>query len=616
MSRDDIFNRSVEWRIEKYNHLKSGQREYEENCLPHLPYKVRPRNQGYFQLARLKIAESFKRQDRKAPPFRRVIAEFSEQSYELLLKLENSAQIDYLTVNDIANSLFNRDEQIFTIIKKWYNEEMDDFYQLFNPSEGNIKGSLISALMDVYNTRFKKINLGIIEYLRLNPGAPRKLFTNYERVLDAVHQAEIDRLKSERLLEAKLNHQKIVELEDRLVDLLDEKEGLWIEIRKATEAISDSAISPNLDDLVARKENTAEKFEVIVKELLTYIMELNRILKTLEDRNKQLHDEVETGEQEYTEIYSAEINRLKNRIAEIVEIRDNIQEEYDGLQDEMMFLEDTMQELSNQEDDSIEKEVSSVDAKGDEDTYSAKFIHILENEFSGKVYDPIRSGSFNYNPRLMHLRAANTTFKVRRRIDFDESGLPRNLKLECLVVGKRVLREDLKVKNIWRYHSHIESHVRHGFDKRKIKKIELLAVLDEEKQLAKSENIYRIIGVFSSTGFTDNLVTYIRDDYKGNYVSIVLIDKYNSELIYNQNDEVIKQFISLYDFRTKKEKRQNCEKGVLDKLEEREIIFLSDFVESECDHQLIKDIFHTLERRGLGKIHEVDDKIAFRRKRK
>ncbi len=185
---DELASQPKELRVGKYGELRRGQMMYEDTCAPRLMFDARVLDLGYFQLARLKLAGSFMlRQPESVEEvgIREVVEEFTEDEYDILSRLDRYARLDFLTKEEIASALFNKQGQIYGIVKQWYDEQMDEFDRLVNPLEAKagIKEYVAVALRQEYRDRFEKIRAGIVEYIRIDPGAPRRLFSEYEAVL-------------------------------------------------------------------------------------------------------------------------------------------------------------------------------------------------------------------------------------------------------------------------------------------------------------------------------------------------------------------------------------------------------------------------------------------------
>lgn len=198
----DISSMSVRQRVEEFSRMEEYFSKYESGCARHMSPDIRNRDLATFRFAQLKAAYTLhaeKQNDSDTQLALPVTRRFSEDEYEAFSLFDRFSALDMMKEADIATALVNKNEQIYRIIKEWYNDQMDNFLKLLDPSEASkkISGMVSVAMRDRYNSRFQKIRAGIISYLNQDPGQLRKLFYNYEEMMQSLSKSEKRRLDLE-----------------------------------------------------------------------------------------------------------------------------------------------------------------------------------------------------------------------------------------------------------------------------------------------------------------------------------------------------------------------------------------------------------------------------------
>ena len=177
------------------------------------------------KLAQLKISLSFKK-DMESKSFNdqeieQFIRKFSEDEYESVEKLEHFSRIDSMNSDSIRTLLINRDDQIYRLIKEWYNENMDNFLNTIDILSGkNVRGEISQAMEEKYRTRFQKITEGVISFIQIDPGQIKKLFNNYERVMKMALDLENRRGKIEKELGDLISGNEMTDIYNRVSEAI------------------------------------------------------------------------------------------------------------------------------------------------------------------------------------------------------------------------------------------------------------------------------------------------------------------------------------------------------------------------------------------------------------
>ncbi|MEM0156222.1 MAG: hypothetical protein QW597_06475 [Thermoplasmataceae archaeon] len=220
----DISSLSVRQRVEEFSRMEEYYSKYETGCARHMSSDIRNKDLATFRFAQLKAAYTLQTEilnesdGQLAMP---VTRRFSKDEYEAFSLFDRFSALDTMKEGDIATALVNKNEQIYRIIKEWYNDQMDNFLKLLDPSEASkkISGMVSVAMRDRYNSRFQKIRAGIISYLNQDPGQLRKLFYNYEEMMQSLSKSERKRLDLEEAIRGILSGEEADSLFDEFLTL-------------------------------------------------------------------------------------------------------------------------------------------------------------------------------------------------------------------------------------------------------------------------------------------------------------------------------------------------------------------------------------------------------------
>ncbi len=134
------------------------------------------------KLAQLKISLSFRKESENKTiddqEIEQYVRKFTDDEYEAVEKLEHFSKIDSMNSESIRTLLINRDDQIYRLIKEWYNENMENFLSTIDILSGkNVRGEISQAMEEKYRNRFQKITEGVISFIQIDPGQIKKLLT-------------------------------------------------------------------------------------------------------------------------------------------------------------------------------------------------------------------------------------------------------------------------------------------------------------------------------------------------------------------------------------------------------------------------------------------------------
>lgn len=619
---EELKSRSVEWRVQKYNDLKTNQEKYEDGCSANLTFAQRVSDLGYFMLGRLKLAGSFKLAQPEPvvdASLQKMLDEFSQNEYDALGKLDRFSKIDYLTKEDIKTALFNRSGQIYFIVKQWYDEQMDEFEKLLNPlSSSGVKGFLTAALKQEYNDRFEKIRAGIVEYMAIDRGAPRMLFHSYEDVLMKTYGAELDRQSAEQKAAGLTDSMKIGDIEQRLETLRGERASI-VEALDSLETLKGENVNQDtLAGYASRNEELAKKIDSLILDLESKVEELQQSASQLKPRQAELRSLLQTAKPEERAVIEGQLvridetnNMLATRMSELGGAISRLRLEKVALGERIALLRKSLE-------GGEENRFVRVDQAR---SYELNFIGRLETKVtqSGtKFLDPIRKGEFVPSRDELHHSHADLEDHLTTDLRVNPKDLPtypHNTNCTFEAVKKRFLREDLKAVITSTFLSHIDTYAKLGFDTRPIVLADFLRLMDA---IGKVGDTFRVVGVCSATGFDEGVKGYVSsDDFHRNfvsqYVAMCLVDWETGEVIHNRLDERIAPFIPLFEPEFDREKQETVKKFINEQRYTEPVLILSKVASTTgVDTHIVKKAFYDLEKAGQGNVYRVGEDLALK----
>ena len=634
MNVDSISSRSVQWRVEKYNELKGYQARYEDVLSDDLLYRQRIFDLGLFELALLKIAGSFKLKQPELlvndQSLQRICDGFTTDEYEALVTCETFIRIDFLEPEEISDAIFNRDDQIYTIVKQWYDGQMYEFENLINPSvaEEGMSEHLAAALRQIYRDRFEKIREGIIEYIKISPGAPRKLFQEYEQTLDKIHKAKMERVAADQNIAETQREDYIQDLEKRIGDLHSERQDLLEALRDIEFALMKSSDDFDLEDYDERNANLAARIKNIIQELLNRIRELIEHRDNLNKQIAELNNLLETSEPQIRLEIESELKILLNTINELENRINAYEETISQLNTDNEVLDGKLSEIKTIREEYPETEpVETIDAMKDEHDFMNIFDIKMTRDLPRIFHDPIREQKINVKKatEYSHSNVEDSHYLINTLNIKPETltNYPTNRKSIFKIIKTRMLKTNLKLVVAQIYFSHLKTHVELMKDFQPMMLTDFLTLINEEQIIARSEDTYRIIGIGSSTGFDERLLTYINPENASNgftdkYISVCLVDLRAKSIWYNPYDENIELYIDLFSIELKKEKhgtirQRNIEKIIEERLKTQQIVTSVELVREGYVLEDVKKALYECEKRGLGTVYTFGGDLAIRR---
>lgn len=595
----DISTTDLRRRIQDFRQLEEFSSRYEARCGQHLSQQVRNNDIASFKLAELKLAYTMHEEElsdgdsQLAGP---ITKKFTDDEYDAFRLYEKFGRIDMLRDNEIASALVNRDEQIYRIIKEWYEEQMDTFLNLLDPMDTThtISGLISVAMRDRYNSRFQKIRDGIIAYIKQDPGQLRKLFSNYEGMIDSIVNSENLRIQTENDMRNLLSG-------DEIESVFDDFQTLTTYVQRRE---LDKLASMDIDGLSNRVKN------------LTNIIETKR--GELERERDRLDNDPEMRLN--STLRANERGRIEESISKATSYIDRLQRE---IMEGIVDLKDISVQMEN-----IKAEGGIPDEKGvtHDEAYMLKeqffqdVRRVLEERAPFKLKDPIahyelkvkEGGDFivdNWSMEHFNLQSGENEPMVSASIMSYEFWKHRiistdsNIALKAAVLLHEKVNKDNKIDM---YQIGIADFA------------PLYARLISDSQ---SEAAFNYVVVGSPNGFTESLIKQVSGETKGSplrgrRLCLVLRDLKTGRTYFDGSNPEAKEFVSLLvEVEEEKGKTKLLKARTLEECKKVGVVRLAFMLkETSATEDEMLEAWKELEKDRKGKITRLEGETVFETK--
>jgi len=165
-------------------------------------------------------------------------------------------------------------------------------------------------------------------------------------------------------------------------------------------------------------------------------------------------------------------------------------------------------------------------------------------------------------------------------------------------------------------YSHLERHAADGYDATPAGVDDLVSVVGNAVREAASENTPYLLGIASPTGWTDEVVSHVRDDdlsrtRYSRQVSVCLVDLRRGTLIYDESDSVVADNTGLFERSVNAEAVANCvsllREEYRDALEHGSVLLTELVDATEFDRHVVKQAFARVEDDGDAEQFYLDE---------
>ncbi|MGP6238965.1 hypothetical protein ACNF40_00930 [Cuniculiplasma sp. SKW4] len=590
----------------------------ETKCGESLSTQVMQSGLANFKLAQLKIALALKKEIEgktiNDSDISRIISKFSDDEYEAMEKLDKFSRIDSLNSESITTLLMNKDDQIYRLIKDWYEENMEDFLGSIDILSGkNVRGEISKGMEEKYRTRFDKISEGIIGYIQKDPGQIRKMFINYENAIKRVMNLENKRMQVEKELRELLSSPELLKLNDDFRGILAlAQSGNVDELRKKD---LDSLIRGFNDFNIKIKGKIAEVESEKGKLQTDFEMRSNPVLKDIEE--KRLDSLLEEARETYPSMVLNPLKSLDSLKSITISLSGGSNSTFDSSYSVSAdqarlrrdaFFENTFLSLSGK--DSVEIFVPSM-------SFNAI---IRKKEITRKIRDmeeTLKGFSF-ISPQLT---LNGTGIKGEEGENF--STISRSVTTMFNV--SRIFKPDVRFSFNFTFIAHDETFQQiskfggTGMDQTPLNIKDMSKHYAALLSMSSEMNMYVISVVGSPNGFSEEVIRYVQNlnnnGLSGSSVSIILKDARDGKIYYDKNDKTSEQIVNIIS-------------GAADQ-EEKDYQTVKSETLSECSitgvarnktiaratglpEEKVSRAWKRMEKEGLGKVDNVNGEEVFR----
>lgn len=537
-------------KLEKFNDLRRSRELYKESC----QVKERSREEGLhhlgqFDLAMCKIAASlfYEKEEVKtewAQEIRDILEYFSQEEIDSALALDRYSNIENMDPHSIANAIFSKEGEIYTVINEWYSTQNDRYTDLVNRNYEDQGNAIVAILTALYTNRFRRISEGVVEYIHTYPNAAGKIFLEYGDVVARIAEADA----KSRLIAG--------EVEKNLGDYSDR--DIPSRMNSVSSGISD--LEKQIADLrilagKSKDSGTKMLFEAQLREIISAKNKIEL------ERSKLTERQVLSG--------------MKSGNTS----RDNLLKSIKGVTPQDIRS-DTIR-FNGRFRKNVEFAINSVPEFTV--TNHANEIITVKNRKDWSV------NSYSFDPA------------------FDpESGItPMGTVLSYSFSNRHFFGSDIEFNLKAVYYAHSLTLSRKEED---LMPMSVDDFIDAFKAVRDKPGASEVIGFASPTGFSEELIAYISpEDGKNSFsqtnVSIILIDLTKSAVIYNRADLTAAHFAPLYGFETPDErvaKVKQCVDELSKSSDTCHILEISECLSSSPKEVL--QLLETLQKQGYGKI--------------
>ncbi|MEA2014400.1 MAG: hypothetical protein U9N38_03735 [Thermodesulfobacteriota bacterium] len=228
------------------------------------------------------------------------------------------------------------------------------------------------------------------------------------------------------------------------------------------------------------------------------------------------------------------------------------------------------------------------------------FIGRLEHKLGGQINIFDRNFKLYDEPKELNTEDISG---FRGRSDLTERDLkniPGNRSLTARLVENKILGRKQRYTFRGLFASRVERYAEVGFDSDPLELMDVNGYLVDARDEAKESGEPMMLCLASPTGFEEAVGNYINSEdfhrnFTSKYLSVCLLDLETAKLLYNPNDLVAKEFLSICEMEMDAEKREKvrrCVKQFMDgALAVKDHVVLKDI--SDCgENAIVKALFY------------------------
>lgn len=616
----DLLYEDEEKLVEFWNKVEVARDFFEDNDSCGADASMHKEIESRIALARLKLGTSLNNNG----SYPNITKRFNETELGLYEIIEEFRFFDDYSIEEIKDRIGRQEGKVYEMVKNYSAKMESNKDHIFENPE--IKPGIAIAIKNLLKERTGKIQDGVIEYVRLYgivrtvdevESAVTKVIESEQKrgVISTEVQEKLDRLEDE-LEEARRAASMKDELDNKLVEM--ERQLMQKDFEK-------DLFKNKIDAIENEKQGILDSYSSMDGILGNRIAEVEAKRKELEENEKEMHDLRNRMEGELKDendrIIQEELNKIEQMKSDIQSQVNSIENEKQSLKFQKEEIDEKFNEIKKAVEggDSGNRFVPKDLAKLYEMDHIGRFdmkMHELPlsitNPINNKTYK-IKSWDGNHS-KMDEKDKIYDTFKDNMSISEIETQVPLNVRSRY-VIGERRFKLFGKKEPTTIIESmvfnHWKEYANNGFDTRPVILSELNGILVRLINNAERGKYFHVIAIASPTGWDGRIKTYIKSDdfaknYVSRYISICLIDNESGEMIHNEADGRIKDYIHLFEPEFDSEKVIKCKEHIKKEHEYDDHIVIDDIVkESGFEMPLVKKAFHELESEGYGKIISV-----------
>lgn len=613
----DLLYEDEEKRVELWNKLEEARDFFEDNDSCGADSSLYKDIDSRFALARLKLATSLN----ESGNYPDITKRFNDTELGLFTIIEEFRFFDDLTTEEIKDKIGRQEGKVYEIVKNYSTRMKSHRDQIFENPE--IKPGVANAIKNLMKERTDKIQEGVIEYMRLGPIEER--ISEIESAVHTIIESEQKRGQISAEVQEKLDH-----LEDELEEartaaaMKDDLENKLVEMEKQLmqKDFEKSLLKNNMNNLENEKAGIIDRYSLLDDLLQKRINEVDEKRKDLEAKEDEIRDMRGSLQGDMKE----ENDRIiQEELDKIGVMKGDIQTQMDTIENEKLRL-----QFQKEEIDEKFNEMKKAIEGGDSSTrfvpkdlaklYEMDLIGRFDmkmHELPMKITNPINDKTHKIKSwEGSHAKTDEKDkifdmFKDELSISDIETQVPLNVRSQYMIGKKRfklIGRMEPKTIIEAMVFNHWKEYAKNGFDTKPVILSELNSILVRLIDKAEQGKYFHVIAIASPTGWDERIRTYVKSEefnknYVSRYISICLVDNETGELIYNEADERIKDYIKFFEPKFDNEKVMISKAHIKKEHQYDDYVVLEDIMnETGIDMRLVKKAFYELEEEGLGKV--------------
>lgn len=616
-------------RIEKYNEIKADEEElrweYGKECPNYLTNDSKERIAGELTLARLLLAASFY-EEGEVPAA--MADDFIEAELEAVVEFDRFKQFDALDKDQIEERVRRMEGEVYELVQEYTSTQIANMDELIdNP---DVQQGLIERLVDRYDDRRERIRQGFFVYVETH--GLEHMVESIEDAVGAVSDATAERERVQQLLE-----KEFTDLETTLESgfnqqkLEVETELSRVEREIASEAVDTATVQRQLQEIDTVDDDALDRLDTALSRTRELKSRLEQKIEELEAaREEAMSGGMEETEQEAVGVVDAELDRLRDQ-------RSELEAEITRLETQREEIKSAHERL-DQRQQSLKQRAKEIDSAGKgggidgSDVVTASTARLFEMDYLGRFETnmfeipsiTLPDGDFEVPDGYWEGRSERRSEATRMTNLLQEydSGptetYPTNPTARYTITESKYLGLSERAKMIIEATvvSHLEPHAINGFDSEPANLEDLLSFVNSAVDEASDEEIPYLLGIASSTGWTDQVQNLVVDDdiartRFSRHVSVCLVDLKSGSLMYDSSDPVVTENIGLFERAVQAENVDDCVSMIRSEYVtdfSRETVMLEEIVEeTEYDSHVIKQAFDRIESSGDGEQFYVDE---------